>query len=63
MATLVFERSDGDQESVLLSASRTTVLGRQRECDVVLAHPSISRRHAIIRPEDAGFVIEDQSTG
>ena len=26
------------------------VLGRSRECDVVLADPNVSRRHAEIRP-------------
>jgi hypothetical protein len=32
----------------------TVVLGRSRDCDVHLADPNVSRRHAEVRPEDDG---------
>jgi len=35
------------------------VLGRSRECDVVLADTNVSRRHAEIRPQGSGWVVED----
>ena len=35
------------------------VLGRSRECDVVLADANVSRRHAEIRPSDGGWTIQD----
>jgi hypothetical protein len=35
------------------------VLGRSRECDVVLDDSGVSRRHAQIRPRDGGWTIED----
>jgi Protein of unknown function (DUF3662)/FHA domain len=35
------------------------VIGRSRECDVVLADPNISRRHAELRPSGGAWVIED----
>jgi len=35
------------------------VLGRSRECDVVLGDSNVSRRHAEIRPSGAGWVVED----
>lgn len=35
------------------------VLGRSRECDIVLADSNVSRRHAEIRPRGAGWVVED----
>lgn len=38
------------------------VLGRDPECDVVLAGRDVSRRHAAIRPTIQGYVVIDTST-
>jgi hypothetical protein len=38
---------------------RTVVLGRMADCDVVIADPRGSRRHAEIRPAGNGFVVAD----
>jgi predicted component of type VI protein secretion system len=35
------------------------VIGRSRECDVVLADANVSRRHAEIRPSAAGWTVAD----
>jgi hypothetical protein len=35
------------------------VLGRSRECDVVLADPNVSRRHAEIRPRGGAWAVAD----
>lgn len=35
------------------------VLGRSSEADVLLAHPSVSRKHAVIRASDGGWAVED----
>lgn len=35
------------------------VIGRSRECDVVLADQNVSRRHAEIRPDGAGWTLAD----
>ena len=35
------------------------VLGRSRDCDVVLADTNVSRRHAEIRPSQAGWTVAD----
>jgi hypothetical protein len=35
------------------------VIGRSRECDVVLADSNVSRRHAELRPADDGWTIAD----
>jgi hypothetical protein len=35
------------------------VLGRSRDCDVVLADANVSRRHAELRPSGGAWVIED----
>jgi hypothetical protein len=37
----------------------TIVLGRMADCDVVVADPRSSRRHAEIRPSGSGFVVTD----
>ncbi|HYP47618.1 MAG TPA: DUF3662 and FHA domain-containing protein [Thermoleophilaceae bacterium] len=42
----------------LLSGSRV-VLGRSRECDIVVDDPNVSRRHAELRREGAGWAIAD----
>lgn len=39
--------------------SRTWVVGRHPECDVVLADPRISRRHAEVRPVVGGYELVD----
>ncbi len=35
------------------------VLGRSRECDIVLDDAGVSRRHAEIRPTEDGWVLVD----
>lgn len=55
-----------DAGALLLVAGRRmvvpaagAVIGRSRECDVVLDDSGISRRHAQIRPQGGGWAIED----
>ncbi len=43
----------------LLIAPGGAVLGRSRECDIVLDDAGVSRRHARIRQADDGWTIED----
>jgi hypothetical protein len=38
----------------MVVSSGGAVLGRSRDCDVVLADPNVSRRHAEIRPDGSG---------
>jgi hypothetical protein len=38
----------------LVVSSSGAVIGRSRDCDVVLADPNVSRRHAEVRPDDRG---------
>jgi DNA-binding SARP family transcriptional activator len=39
--------------------SRTVALGRHPGCEVVLADPRVSRRHAEVRPVDGGYEVVD----
>ena len=39
------------------------VLGRSNQCDVVVQGATVSRRHAIIRYQNGGYVLEDVSSG
>ncbi|HST55633.1 MAG TPA: DUF3662 and FHA domain-containing protein [Solirubrobacteraceae bacterium] len=43
----------------LLVPPRGAVVGRSRECDVVLDDSGVSRQHAEVRPEAEGWVVED----
>ena len=42
--------------------AREMIIGRSEECDVVLTGKGLSRRHAVIRAEGAGYIITDEST-
>lgn len=47
-----------DGRTELLGASGG-VLGRSRECDVVLDDPNVSRRHAEVRPSGGSWIVRD----
>jgi hypothetical protein len=38
---------------------RPVVIGRMSECDIALADPNVSRRHAEIRPGSAAYLVAD----
>jgi hypothetical protein len=42
-----------------LVGSRGAVMGRSRDCDVVLEDPNVSRRHAEVRPSGGGWIVND----
>ena len=42
-----------------LSAPSGAVLGRSRDCDVVLDDPNVSRRHAEVRPSGGSWIVND----
>lgn len=54
---LVQVRGDGN-ESHLISAEEV-MIGRDRSCSIVLAHPAVSRRHAKITRDGETFSVED----
>jgi pSer/pThr/pTyr-binding forkhead associated (FHA) protein len=47
-----------DGKRVIVGEAGAT-LGRSRDCDVVLADPNVSRRHAELRPSGGAWVISD----
>jgi hypothetical protein len=48
----------GEGRRSVLSGERV-LIGRSRECDVVLADPNISRRHAEVRRDGDGWAVAD----
>jgi Protein of unknown function (DUF3662)/Inner membrane component of T3SS, cytoplasmic domain len=48
----------GDGKRTVLSGDRL-VVGRSRECDLVVDDPNVSRRHMEVRRDDAGWVVAD----
>jgi pSer/pThr/pTyr-binding forkhead associated (FHA) protein len=48
----------GEGRRSVLSGERV-VIGRSRECDVVLSDPNVSRRHAELRSEGDGWTVVD----
>ena len=38
------------------------VIGRSRECDVVLSDQNVSRRHAEVRPSGGSWIVKDLSS-
>ncbi len=47
---------DGERHEV---GKRVVVLGRSQDCDIQLADPNVSRRHAELRQENGSFRIVD----
>ena len=41
------------------SSARGAVLGRSRDCDVVLDDANVSRRHAEVRPSGGSWIVND----
>ena len=62
MSSLTVHDPGGQDTRVVLDPQRPTVMGRDGSCEVVLGHPSISRRHAIVRFQDGAYRVEDLST-
>ena len=62
MSSLLFEDASGHESHVALDPQRQTVLGRDASCEVVLMHPSISRRHAVVELRDGAYYADDLST-
>jgi hypothetical protein len=56
-------RSGGGRagEHFLLEQERVTV-GRSPDCDIFLDDVTVSRRHALVKQSDGGFLIEDQGS-
>jgi hypothetical protein len=48
----------GEGRRNVLSGERV-LLGRSRECDIVLADPNVSRKHAEVRRDDGGWAVVD----
>jgi len=42
-----------------LDGDRTLTIGRSRDCDVQVADPNVSRRHAEVRQRNGGYVVVD----
>lgn len=42
-----------------LAASAPVLIGRSSRCDLVLADPGVSRRHALVRHDEQGWAVKD----
>jgi len=57
--SLTVRRSAGNEVDVVIDRPEM-VIGRDTACDIVLTDPSVSRRHAVVRRQDAGhFEVRD----
>ncbi|HEY2868651.1 MAG TPA: FHA domain-containing protein [Gaiellales bacterium] len=59
--TLVWRPKLGDEQTFPLE-HRTATIGRNAENDIVLAGPTVSARHATVRRESVGVVLEDEGS-
>jgi hypothetical protein len=59
--TLVWRPKLGDEQAFPLE-HRTATIGRNAENDIVLAGPTVSARHATVRRESVGVVLEDEGS-
>lgn len=58
MASLMITTTHLGGTRIQLGAGPTTI-GRQRDCERVLDHPTVSRRHAVIREDARGILLLD----
>lgn len=59
----VVDKESGTTEDYSLDPSEGPILiGRDRNCRVVLASPSVSRKHCTLEPDEAGWVAVDTSS-
>jgi pSer/pThr/pTyr-binding forkhead associated (FHA) protein len=58
---LVWRPKLGDEQAFPLE-HRTATIGRHADNDIVLAGPTVSARHATIRRESVGVVLEDEGS-
>jgi adenylate cyclase len=47
------------ENSEAISLGAVSIVGRSPECEVIIADPRVSRRHAMIRKQDGGFYLFD----
>jgi pSer/pThr/pTyr-binding forkhead associated (FHA) protein len=59
--TLVWRPKLGGEQAFPLE-NRTATIGRHDDNDIVLAGPTVSARHAILRCEPVGVVLEDEGS-
>ena len=59
--TLVWRPKLGEEQALPLE-HRTATIGRNGENDIVLAGPTVSARHATVRRESVGVVLEDEGS-
>jgi len=62
MSSLLYKDAGGHESRAMLDPQKPTVLGRDAACEVVLMHPSISRRHAVVSLRDGAYNVDDLST-
>lgn len=58
-AKLIFHVPDGPGRLRVLDDGADVVLGRSADCELVIQHHSVSRRHARLRRDDEGWQLED----
>ena len=49
-------------DAIAIDAPASTVVGRTQDCDIVLDHASVSRRHALIQSRETGWYVTDQGS-
>lgn len=59
MSSLRLEFLSGPDRGATHVLSGISILGRDDACGVRVRDPSVSREHAVIRPDEGGFVVED----
>ncbi|MEM6820750.1 MAG: FHA domain-containing protein [Verrucomicrobiota bacterium] len=57
-----FQVSDGQNQQVFILGEGESSIGRSTECDVSIAEPTLSRKHAVITVDDGKATIEDLGT-
>lgn len=54
--------SEKQVDKFVLTGQKKFILGRDSNCDIVLRHPSVSRRHCVITFENGSYYVSDNNS-
>lgn len=62
IAFFSYDESRENENVFHLSGKQRFVIGRSRDCDIIISHPSVSRNHCVITCENGEYYIADNNS-
>ncbi len=62
LGKLLIKSSDGAERTVIINSGQSLKIGRESDCDIVVAEPGVSRHHSTISASNNGVVVSDNGS-